>query len=157
MYSKCRCLEYAIEVLKGAVSRDLVIWNTIILGCCHNHRGKEALELFQVMEAEGIKPDHVTFQGILLACVEEGLVDLGANCFKSMSNEYCVLPRLEHYDCMIELYSRYGYMDELENFLMTMPIEPTIPVLRRALDACQKNEYSRLGKWITHKINEYEH
>ncbi|KAF1865160.1 hypothetical protein Lal_00004534 [Lupinus albus] len=157
MYSKCRCLEYAIEVLKGAVSRDVIIWNTIILGCCHNHRGKEALELFGVMEAENIKPDHVTFHGILLACVEEGLVEYGAKCFKSMSNEYCVLPRLEHYDCMIELYSRHGYMDELEKFIKTMPIEPTISMLTRALNACQKNEHARLGEWITEKINEFQH
>ncbi|XP_057735885.1 pentatricopeptide repeat-containing protein At3g26540-like [Arachis stenosperma] len=157
MYSRCRCLEYAIEVLKGAISRDVVIWNTMILGYCHNHRGKEALELFQLMEAEGINPDQVTFQGILLACVEEGLVDVGADCFRSMSNEYYVLPRLEHYDCMIELYSRHGYMDELENFLKTMPIEPTLSMLRRAFEASQKNRYSRLGEWITHKLNEFEH
>lgn len=157
MYSKCRCLEYAFEVLKGAASRDVIIWNTMILGCCHNHRGKEALELFRVMEEEGIKPDHVTFEGILHACVEEGLVEFGTQCFKSMSNEYFVLPRVEHYDCMIELYSRHGYMYELENFMKTMTIEPTIPMLKRALDACQENECPRLGEWITEKINEFEH
>ncbi|KAJ1380309.1 Tetratricopeptide-like helical domain superfamily [Sesbania bispinosa] len=157
MYSKCRCLDYAIEVLKEAISRDVILWNTIILGCCHNHRGKEALELFRIMEAEGIKPNHVTFQGILLACVEEGLVEFGTHCFKSMSNEYCVLPRLEHYDCMIELYSRHGYMDELENFMKTMTIEPTIPMLKRVLDACQKIECPRLGEWITEKIDEFKY
>ncbi|TKY74196.1 Pentatricopeptide repeat-containing protein [Spatholobus suberectus] len=157
MYCKCRCLEYAIEVLKGAVSRDVIIWNTIILGCCHNHRGKEALELFVTMEAEGVKPDHVTFKGILLACIEEGLVEFGTECFKSMSSEYHVLPWLEHYDCMIELYSRHGYMDELENFMRTMTIEPTLPMLKRVLDTCQKNECPRLGEWITEKINEFKH
>ncbi|KAK7351074.1 hypothetical protein VNO77_10238 [Canavalia gladiata] len=157
MYAKCRCLEYAIDVLKEEVSRDVIIWNTIILGCCHNHKGIEALELFRVMEAEGIKPDHVTFQGILHACVEEGLVEFGTECFKSMSNEYCVLPRLEHYDCMIELYSQHGCMDELENFMKTMTIEPTIPMLKRALDACQKNDCPRLEQYITEKINEFKH
>ncbi|MED6133145.1 hypothetical protein PIB30_025780 [Stylosanthes scabra] len=157
MYSRCWRLEYAIEVLKGAISRDIVIWNTMILGCCHNHRGKEALELFRVMEAEGISPDHVTFQGILLACVEEGFVDLGTHCFRSMSSEYCVLPRLEHYDFMIELYCRHGYMDELENFLKTMPIDPTISMLERAFEASQKNKCSTLGEWITHKLNDFQH
>lgn len=156
MYSKCRCLEYAIEVLKGAVCRDVIMWNTIILGCCHNHRGREALELFGIMEAEGIKPEYVTFQGVLLACVEEGLVEFGTQCFESMSSEYCVLPRMEHHDCMIELCSRHGYMNELENFMKTMTIELTIPMLKRALDACQKNECSRLGEWIEEKINEFE-
>lgn len=160
MYCKCYNLEYAVEVLKGAVSRDVIMWNTLILGCCHNHRGRDALELFGIMEAEGIKPDHVTFEGILLACVEEGLVEFGTQCFKSMSNEYHVVPRLEHYDSMIELYSRHGYMDELENFmktLKTMTIEPTLSMLERALDACQKHESPSLGSWIAEKINEFEH
>ncbi|XP_057448312.1 pentatricopeptide repeat-containing protein At3g26540 [Lotus japonicus] len=157
MYSKCRCLEYAFEVLKGAVSRDVIIWNTIILGCCHNHKGKEALALFLKMEEEGVKPDHVTFEGILRACVEEGLVEFGTQCFKSMSNEYYVPPRLEHYDCMIELYGQNGCMEELESFIKTMTIDPTIPMLKRALDACKKNDCPRLGEWITDKINEFQY
>ncbi|KAK7410647.1 hypothetical protein VNO78_01599 [Psophocarpus tetragonolobus] len=157
MYCKCRCLEYAIDVLKGAVSRDVIIWNTIIMGCCHNHKGNEALELFMAMEAEGVKPDHVTFKGILLACVEEGFVELGTECFQSMSSEYHVLPRLEHYECMIELYSQHGCMDELENFMRTMTIEPTLPMLKSVLDACQKNEWPILEEWITEKINKFKH
>ncbi|KAK7311494.1 hypothetical protein RJT34_09681 [Clitoria ternatea] len=157
MYCKCQCLEYAIEVLKGEILRDVIIWNTIILGFSHNHRGKEVLELFHIMETEGIKPDHVTFQGILLACIGEGLVEFGTECFKSMSSEYQVLPRLEHYECMIQLYSQHGYMDGLENFMKTMEIEPTLPMLKRVHDACQKNECPRLGKWVTEKINEFKH
>lgn len=157
MYSRCRCLGYAFEVLKEEASRDVILWNTIILGCCHNRRGEEALELFGIMIEEGIKPDHVTFQGVLLACVEEGLVEFGAQCFKSMSNEYCVLPRPEHYDCMVELYSRHGYMDQLEHFMNTMPIEPTISMLTVALDACKKHGYSRLGEWIVEQIDEFKY
>ncbi|CAJ1974308.1 unnamed protein product [Sphenostylis stenocarpa] len=157
MYGKCRCLDYAIEVLKGAVCRDVIIWNTIILGCCHNHRGKEALELFVIMQTEGIKPDHVTLKGILLACIEEGLVDFGTECFDSMSSRFQVLPRLEHYDCMIELYSRHGYMHDLDNFMRTMTIDPTLPMLKRVLDVCQKNEWARLGEWVTEKINEFKY
>ncbi|KAL2341848.1 hypothetical protein Fmac_009788 [Flemingia macrophylla] len=92
------------------------------------------------MEAEGIKPDHVTFKGVLLACVEEGIVKFGNDCFNSMRSEYHVLPWMEHYDCMIELYSGHGCMDELENFMRTMTIEPTLAMLNRVLAACQKNE-----------------
>ncbi|KAF7844917.1 pentatricopeptide repeat-containing protein [Senna tora] len=157
MYSKCRCIGYAFQVLKGIPFRDVGLWNTIIFGCCHNRRAKEALELFGAMVEEGIKPNHVTFHGILVACVEEGLVEYGAQCFKSMMNEYSVLPQLEHYNCMIELYSRNGYMDELENFVKTMPIEPTISMLNIALDACKKHEYSKLGEWIMEKINEFNY
>ncbi|KAI4337891.1 hypothetical protein L6164_016257 [Bauhinia variegata] len=157
MYSRCRCLDYAFEVLKGAAFRDVILWNTMIMGCCHNRRGKEALELFGIMKEEAIKPDHVTLQGVLLACVEEGLIEVGARYFESMSAEYSVLPRLEHYECMIELYSRHGCMDELENFIKTMPIEPTIPMLTRALEACKKHKYTRLGEWIMQQINDFKH
>lgn len=156
MYSRFHSLGYAFEVFKRADFRDVVLWNCIIFGCCHNHRGQEALELFRIMVEEGTQPDHVTIQGVLFACIEEGLVDFGAQCFKSMSNEFCILPQLEHYNCMIELYSRHGYIDELENFLKTMPIEPSIPMLTIALDACKRHGYSRLEEWIMSQISDFK-
>ncbi|XP_054780145.1 pentatricopeptide repeat-containing protein At3g26540 [Prosopis cineraria] len=157
MYCRFHSLEHAFEVFKGANFRDVVIWNCIIFGCCHNHRYQEALELFRIMVEEGTQPDHVTIQGILSACIEEGLVEFGTQCFKSMSNEFCILPRLEHFNCMIQLYSRHGYMDELENFLKTLPIEPSIPMLTMALDACKKHGYSRLEVWIMDQIKDFRH
>ncbi|XP_028798884.1 pentatricopeptide repeat-containing protein At3g26540-like [Neltuma alba] len=157
MYSRSRSLENAFEVFKGADSRDVFLWNHIIFGCWYNHRGLEALELFRTMVEEGTQPDHVTIQGILFACIEEGLVEFGTQCFRSMSNEFSILPRLEHYNCMIELYSRHGHMDELENFLKTMPIEPSIPMLTIARDACKKHGYSRLEEWIMYQLAKFEH
>ncbi len=153
MYSKCRCLEYALTVFKEAASRDVILWNSIIFACCHNQRGGVILELFGLMEEEGIKADHVTFQGILHACIYEGLVELGTWYFNSMSNEYCVMPRLEHYDCMIELYNRYGHIDELEKFVKWMPFEPTVPMLTKVFDACRIHGHLRLGEWAAEQLN----
>ncbi|OMO50254.1 hypothetical protein COLO4_38157 [Corchorus olitorius] len=62
MYCKCRCIFYALMIFKEAASRDLVLWNTMIFGCCHNGRGREVFELIGLMEREGVKPDHTTFQ-----------------------------------------------------------------------------------------------
>uniref|UniRef100_A0A2N9EN27 Pentacotripeptide-repeat region of PRORP domain-containing protein n=1 Tax=Fagus sylvatica TaxID=28930 RepID=A0A2N9EN27_FAGSY len=153
MYSKCRCLEYALTVFKEAASRDVILWNSIIFACCHNQRGGVILELFGLMEEEGIKADHVTFQGILHACIYEGLVELGTWYFNSMSNEYCVMPRLEHYECMIELYNRYGHIDELEKFVKRMPFEPTVPMLTKVFDACRIHGHLRLGEWAAEQLN----
>ncbi|KAA8538344.1 hypothetical protein F0562_027833 [Nyssa sinensis] len=108
MYSKCRCLENALRVFEEAASRDVILWNSMILGCCHNGRGGEALQLFELMEKEAIEPDHVTFQGVLLACICEGRVELGRQYFNSMSSRYCIICRVEHYECMIELYENMG-------------------------------------------------
>lgn len=153
MYSKCLCIRYALAVFREAASRDVVLWNSIILGCCHNGRGKEGLKLFELMVEKGNKPDHVSFQGVLLACMSEGHIDLATQYFNSMSNEYYIIPRVEHYECMIELLSRYGCMNELEDFVKGMPFDPTVPMLTRVLDACKDHGCSRLGKWVAKQLN----
>ncbi|KAF2286565.1 hypothetical protein GH714_017695 [Hevea brasiliensis] len=154
MYSKCRCIAYAVTVFREAASRDVVLWNSIILGCCHNGRGEEVLKLFELMVEEGIKPDQATFQGVLLACIIEGRVDLASQYFNSMSNEYCIIPRLEHYEFMIELFIRYRCMNELEDFVKGMPFDPTASILARVFDACKEHGWSRLGKWAAEHLNE---
>ncbi|XP_052203438.1 pentatricopeptide repeat-containing protein At3g26540 [Diospyros lotus] len=153
MYSKCRSLDYALKVFKEAVPRDVILWNSIILGCCHNKRGQDVLELFGLMEKEGINPDHVTFQGILLACIFDGCVEAGRQYFNSISTKYGIIPRLEHYECMIELYGRYGFMDELEDFVKTMPFDPTAPMLTRVFDACREHKHLKLGEWAADQLN----
>ncbi|KDP26236.1 hypothetical protein JCGZ_22482 [Jatropha curcas] len=153
MYCKCRYIAYALRVFRDTSSRDLVLWNSIILGCCHNGRGKEVLKLFRVMQEEGVKPDHATIQGLLLACMFEGHVELASQYFDSMGKEYCIIPRLEHYECMIEIFSRYRCMNELEDFVKGMPFDPTAPMLMRVFDACKEHGCSRLGKWAAEQLN----
>ncbi|ESQ32834.1 hypothetical protein EUTSA_v10003744mg [Eutrema salsugineum] len=154
MYSKCRCLDYAIEVFNEAATRDLILWNSIIRGCCRNGRSKEVFELFMLMEDEGVKPDHVTFLGILHACIREGHVELGFQYFSSMSTKYLILPQVEHYDCMVELYCKYGCLHQLEEFLLLMPFDPTIQMLTRIFDACQNYGWKKLGAWAAKRLHE---
>uniref|UniRef100_A0A6P4AIS5 pentatricopeptide repeat-containing protein At3g26540 n=1 Tax=Ziziphus jujuba TaxID=326968 RepID=A0A6P4AIS5_ZIZJJ len=154
MYSKCRCLEYALMVFKEGEEMDVILCNSIILGCCHNRQGREVLKLFGFMEEKGVKPDHVTLLGVLLACAHEGLVELGTQYFHSITDKYGIIPRIEHYDMMIELHSRYEQMDELENFIKTMPFEPTVSMLTKVLDASRKHGHLRMGKWAAERLNE---
>ncbi|XP_062073354.1 pentatricopeptide repeat-containing protein At3g26540-like [Humulus lupulus] len=151
MYSKCRCLDYAVRIFERTSSRDIVLWNSIMLGCSHK-RGAEVFKFFVLMQEANVKPDHVTFQAILTACLHEDLVKLGGQYFHSMSTNYGVIPRLEHYEIMIELFSRSNQMDELEIFVKEMPFEPTIPMLTRVLDACRKHGCMRLGNWAAERL-----
>ncbi|KAM7507814.1 hypothetical protein LguiA_018267 [Lonicera macranthoides] len=154
MYSKCRSIDYALMVFKQESTHDGILWNSMLLGCCHNGRGETVIELFGLMEKEGIKPDHITFQAILQACIYGGYVELGREYFDAMSDKYCIIPRLEHYDRMIELYGRYGFMDELEDFVKKMPFDPTVQMLTSVFDACREHRNSRLGEWATNRLNE---
>nr|XP_043633080.1 pentatricopeptide repeat-containing protein At3g26540 [Erigeron canadensis] len=152
-YSKCHCIVYALRVFHSTVSRDLILYNSMILGCCHNSRGDASIDLFNMLKSEGLKPDNTTFQGVLLACISEGRVELGKQYFDLMISDYCVIPRLEHYESMIELYGRYGFMGELENFVKQMPFEPTASMLVRVFDACVEYKRGRFGKWAAEQLN----
>ncbi|KAG6526842.1 pentatricopeptide repeat-containing protein At3g26540-like isoform X1 [Zingiber officinale] len=153
MYSKCRLIEYAIKIFEEESTRDLILWNTIILGCAYNGRGEQSLDLFEEMKKE-VAADNVTFIGVLLACVSQGYVDLGRRYFDSMSNEYGIIPRIEHYECMIELLGKYGWMVELEDFIQRLPFEPTIPMWIRIFDCCREHGNIRLGERAAKFINE---
>lgn len=152
MYCKCRCIDYALRVFEGASSRDIVLWNSILLGCCYNQRSAEVFRFFGLMQEDSIKPDHVTFQAILMACMHDDLVKLGTQYFHSMSTNYGIIPRLEHYEIMIELFCHSNHMGELEEFVNKMPFEPTIPMLTRVLDPCRKHGRLRFGKWAAERL-----
>ncbi|XP_038977240.1 pentatricopeptide repeat-containing protein At3g26540-like [Phoenix dactylifera] len=154
MYSKCRLIEYGIKVFEMESSRDIVLWNSMILGCAYNGRGEYGLELFEAMRKDGIRADNVTLIGILLACISEGYVNLGRRYFDSMTEEYGIIPRVEHYECMIELLGKHGFMVELEDFVEHMPFEPTIPMWTRIFDCCREHGNRKLGERAARCISE---
>ncbi|KNA14228.1 hypothetical protein SOVF_109420 [Spinacia oleracea] len=153
MYSKCGHLEYAIKIFKNAKPGDVILWNSMIIGCCRVGKATEALDLFALMKETGVQPDNVTFQAVFNACISKGYVDEGKRYFDAMISEYGIMARLEHYECMIKLYTRYGSMNELDNLFKIMPFEPTNSILIRVFDACKKYRNPRLGEWAAGKLN----
>lgn len=72
MYAKCGNIREAYQVFKQIVDRDVVSWNVMIAGAAQNGYSKEAFEFFEEMLLEGLKPDKVTYVGILNACASLG-------------------------------------------------------------------------------------
>ncbi|KAK1286637.1 Pentatricopeptide repeat-containing protein [Acorus calamus] len=112
------------------------------------------LDLFELMRNEGVHVDNVTFTAILLGCICEGFVDTGRGYFDRMSGAFDVMPRMEHYECMIELFGRHGRMGELEEFVNRMPFDATVPMWTRVFDWCREYGDSRLGEWAAKHLNE---
>ncbi|KAF2315726.1 hypothetical protein GH714_040258 [Hevea brasiliensis] len=81
MYGKCGCLERAYEVFKEMPEKDTLAWTAIISVFALHGYGQEAFDIFKEMEAEGVKPNHVTFVGLLSACAHSGFVEIGRWCF----------------------------------------------------------------------------
>ncbi|CAM0904583.1 unnamed protein product [Alopecurus aequalis] len=153
MYCKCRLLAYAIRVFDAGPSRDVILWNSMILGYAHSGKGEYGLELFDEIQKQGIKADAATLLGALVACISEGHVRLGMSYFTRMTDE-SIIPLMEHYECMIELLGKHGYMVELEEFIEHMPFEPTAAMWLRIFDCCREYGDRKLGERAAKCINE---
>ncbi|XP_020203161.1 pentatricopeptide repeat-containing protein At1g05750, chloroplastic [Cajanus cajan] len=137
MYSRCGCIELARQVFDRMRHRTLVSWNSIIVGFAVNGLADEALSYFNSMQKEGFEPDGVSYTGALTACSHAGLIDEGLRIFENMRRVRRILPRIEHYGCLVDLYSRAGRLEEALNVLKNMPMKPNEVVLGSLLAACR--------------------
>lgn len=140
-YAKCGCIDSAVEAFESMHVKNSWTWTALIKGMASNGRGREALELFSSMCKASIEPTDVTFIGVLMACSHNCLVEEGRQHFDSMTQDYGIQPRIEHYGCVVDLLGRAGLVDEAYHFIRAMPIEPNTVIWRALLSSCalQKN------------------
>eukprot|EP01018_Ginkgo_biloba_P006955 Gb_01588 [translate_table: standard] len=156
MYSKCGSIEDAHKVFDNMHKRDVVSWTAMIAGCAQHGQGKEALQLFQQMLLSGVKPNEITFVGVLSACSHAGLVDEGRHYFYTMNREHGIAPRAEHYSCMVDLLGRASCLDEAEDFIFKMPLKPDASVWGTLLGACRIHGNLDMGKRTAERLLELE-
>lgn len=137
MYAKCGSMDDASLVFNQMSERNVVSWTAIITGCAQHGRCREALEYFDQMKKQGIKPDKVTFTSVLSACTHVGLVEEGRKHFRSMYLDYGIKPMVEHYSCFVDLLGRAGHLEEAENVILSMPFIPGPSVWGALLSACR--------------------
>lgn len=154
MYAKCGCIDEGNAVFQRMPERDVVSWNAMISGLAQNGCSDKALELFDGMRSEGIKPDNVTFVNILSACSHIGLVERALGYFKTMSAEFRIEPGLEHYACMVDVYSRAGRLTEAKEFIEAAMIEHGMCLWRILLSACRNHRHYELGAYAGEKLME---
>jgi pentatricopeptide repeat protein len=107
--------------------RNIVTWNSMIFGYANHGYCNEAIELFNQMEKEeGKKLDHLTFTAVLTACSHARMVELRRSLFHLMQEKYGIVPRLEHYACMVDLLGRAGKLAEAYDMITKMPVEPDL-------------------------------
>uniref|UniRef100_A0A803LI43 Chlororespiratory reduction 4 n=1 Tax=Chenopodium quinoa TaxID=63459 RepID=A0A803LI43_CHEQI len=133
MYSKCGSIDSAIQVFESLEWKDVDHWNAMIGGLAVHGLGELAFELFMEMHKLLLKPDDITFIGLLNACGHAGLVKEGKMCFELMRRVHQLEPKLQHYGCMVDILSRAGYLKEAKIFIDEMPIEPNDIIWRHCL------------------------
>lgn len=135
MYAKAGNIWKAIDVFESMKSKSVVTWTTMIAGFALHGLGREALQLFDRMESEDMKPNGITFIAILSACSHIGDVDLGKRYFSYMKSCYNVEPQIEHYGCMVDILGRAGCLREAMHEVRYMPFKPNAAIWGSLLSA----------------------
>ncbi|KAB5515740.1 hypothetical protein DKX38_026388 [Salix brachista] len=157
LYAKCGTISEARNIFDEiGIERNVVSWTSLIVGLAVNGFGEEALEHFKDMEREGLVPSEITFVGVLYACSHCGIVNEGFEYFMRMKEQYDIVPRIEHYGCMVDLLGRAGLLKEAYNYIQDMPLQPNDVVWRTLLGACTIHGHLGLGAFARARLVQLE-
>lgn len=158
MYAKCGNLDNALRIFREMPRKNEASWNAMISALASHGKAKEALSLFNLMAEEGggAQPNDITFVGLLSACVHAGLVDEGYRLFDMMSSMFGLIPKIEHYSCMVDLLARAGHLYEAWDLIEKMPEKPDKVVLGAVLGACRRLKNVDIGEQVMQLLLELD-
>ncbi|KAM5548523.1 hypothetical protein ABKV19_000101 [Rosa sericea] len=144
MYSKCGEIENGLALFDSVADRDTVYRTGIIVGCGQNCRTDEAIKLFSKITESGLKPNKITYLGVLSAYRHAGFVEKARTIFNSMKKKHGLEPRLEHYYCMVDILGQAGCFKEALDSIAKLPFEPDQFIWRSLLGACGIHKHNEL-------------
>ncbi|KAG5060683.1 Pentatricopeptide repeat-containing protein, mitochondrial [Glycine max] len=156
MYAKCGNIARALQVFQEIPQRNCLTWTAIICGLALHGNARDAISYFSKMIHSGIKPDEITFLGVLSACCHGGLVQEGRKYFSEMSSKYNIAPQLKHYSGMVDLLGRAGHLEEAEELIRNMPIEADAAVWGALFFACRVHGNVLIGERVALKLLEMD-
>ncbi|XP_058112711.1 putative pentatricopeptide repeat-containing protein At5g40405 [Magnolia sinica] len=156
MYAKCGDLCASIAVFEGLNCKNVLSWNAMMGGFALYGYGRGALGLFSKMLRVGLRPDGVTFLGLLGAFSHGGMVNEGRIFFEAMTDVFTINPMLEHYGCMVDMLSRAGLLEDATELIENMPLEPDASVWGALLGGCRVHGNIVLGTPIGEKVIDFE-
>ncbi|KAF7145554.1 hypothetical protein RHSIM_Rhsim04G0025800 [Rhododendron simsii] len=140
LYLKCGNENEAAYIFENMRIKDLVSWNSMIAGYAQHGFSSQAIDLFEEMRKKKVKPDAITFLGVLSSCRHAGLVEQGQFYFNSMV-EYGLEPEVDHYSCIVDLLGRAGDLEKA--WERRLELEPECAATHLQL----VNLYASFGCW----------
>ncbi|URE06672.1 PPR repeat [Musa troglodytarum] len=158
MYAKCGSIDQAHQLFEDMRERDVISWSTMIGGLATHGRAHDAIKLFVEMEEKDkrVRPNCITFLGLLSACSHAGLVDEGEWYFESMKKVYGIDPDIEHYGCMVDLLGRAGCIRRAVELMDGMPFPPDASIWGSLLCACRIHGDVETAAKATERLLELE-
>lgn len=154
MYCKCGHIEKARRVFDEVSIKGLSSWNSMILGLANNGCEDDAIQLFTELLSSNVDPNDVTFLGLLTACKYLGNVSKARDYFLLMTEKYKIDPSIKHYNCMVDVLGQVGFLEEANQLIKNMPIEPDFIIWGSLLSACRKHGNVEMAAWAAKHIHE---
>ncbi|RLN33249.1 pentatricopeptide repeat-containing protein [Panicum miliaceum] len=146
MYLKCGAVEDAFRLFLMMPKRNTISWTTMILGLA-----REALDLFHRMQE---RPDGATLLAVLRACSYAGRIDDGRRYFESMERIYGIIPEIQHYGCMVDMFCRWRRLHEALELVENMPFQPNEGAWGAILSGCRREGNLELAAKATDRLVE---
>lgn len=158
MYGKCGNLKEARRVFDMTAHKGLTSWNSMINCYALHGQSRNAIGVFEEMMQckNNVKPDEVTFVGLLNACTHEGLVEKGISLFDMMTDDFGISPQIEHYGCLVDLLGRAGQFDRALRIVKGMRIEPDEVIWGSLLNGCKIYGRTDLAEFAVEKLIEID-
>ena len=115
-YSKCGRVDGAALLFDAATSRDNILCNSMVVGCCQNFYCEDALKLLIRMREEDINPAHFTMSSVLNTCGSLSLLRLGRQGH-SLVLKQGLVSNVFVLSFLIDMYSKSGSTDDARSVL----------------------------------------
>lgn len=111
MYAKCGFWDDAVKVFEDMPYKNLISWSSMIAGCVHCNRLREALYVFKEMLSVQVVPNEVTLTSVLSASTKLGALEQGrwiANYAKAHNIKF----NTAFGAALIDMYAKCGCIEE---------------------------------------------
>lgn len=152
MYSKCGFIDLGFRVFATMSERNIITYNSIILGLGLHGFAYQAFKMFQEIIEKGLKADESTFAALLCACCHGGLVNSGREIFRRMTEEFCIQPSTEHYIYMMKLLGMAGNLEEAYSFILSLSKPVDSAVWGALLSCCEIYGNSELADIVAQQL-----
>ncbi|RLN29541.1 hypothetical protein C2845_PM05G01730 [Panicum miliaceum] len=152
MYRKHGRLGRCTSAFEFVCKKEVCTWNALLSALANHGKEAEVLVKFEMMRAEGLLPNQITFVALLMACARAGMVEIGLYWFEAMVADYKVAPLMVHYGCVVDLLGRAGrFMDAIQ-VIERMPFVPDASVWGALLGACRLHGNVELAVEVGQKL-----
>ncbi|XP_031272439.1 pentatricopeptide repeat-containing protein At4g02750-like [Pistacia vera] len=110
-YIKSGNIDHARCFFDQMPAKNLVSWSTMISGYAKNGQPRNALELYNCLKGQGIKPDETFILGIISACSQLGVIDTAESIICDFVGP-SLFSNLRVVTSLIDMYAKCGSIEK---------------------------------------------